>query len=77
MDDVSGKYPSYASLPGGSTGLAAAFSDRSAENGGEKIGKAGYQRGQSPKKDDYLFGVITISYTIMKIQCPSPNGTYR
>jgi hypothetical protein len=77
LDDVSGKYPSYASLPGGSTGLAAALSDRSAENGGEKIGRAGYQRGQSPKKDDYLFGGITISYTIMKIQCPSPNGTYR
>jgi hypothetical protein len=77
LDDVSGKYPSYASLPGGSTGLAAALSDRSAENGVEKIGKAGYQRGQSPKFDDYLFGGITISYTIMKIQCPSPNGTYR
>ena len=77
LDDVSGKYPSYASLPGGSTGLAAALSDRSAENGGEKIGKPGYQRGQSPKFDDYLFGGITISYTIMKVQCPSPNGTYR
>jgi hypothetical protein len=77
LDDVSGKYPSYASLPGGSTGLAAALSDRSGENGGEKIGKPGYQRGQSPKKDDYLMGGITISYTIMKTQCPSPNGSYR
>ncbi len=76
LDDVSGKYPSYASLPGGSTGLAAALSDRSGENGGEKIGKPGYQRGQSPKKDDYLMGGITISYTIMSIRCPSPNGTY-
>lgn len=54
LDDVSGKYPSYASLPGGSTGLAAALSDRSGENGGEKIGKPGYQRGQSPKFDDYM-----------------------
>jgi hypothetical protein len=77
LDDVSGTYPSYASLPGGSTGIAAALSDRSAEHGGEKIGKAGYQRGQSPKFDDYLFGGITISYTIMKTQCPSPNGSYR
>lgn len=77
LDDVSGKYPSYASLPGGSTGLAAAFSDRSAENGGEKIGKAGYQRGQSPKPDDYLFGGITISYTIMQTVCPTPSGAYR
>ena len=76
LDDVSGKYPSYASLPGGSTGLAAALSDRSGEVG-EKTGKPGYQRGQSPKKDDYFFGGISISYTIMKIQCPSPNGTYK
>lgn len=76
LDDVSGKYPSYASLPGGSTGLAAALSDRSGEVG-EKVGKPGYQRGQSPKKDDYFFGGISISYTIMKIQCPTPNSTYR
>ena len=76
LDDVSGKYPSYASLPGGSTGLAAALSDRSGEVG-EKIGKPGYQRGQSPKKDDYVFGGITISYTIMKMRCPTPNGSYR
>ena len=77
LDDVSGKYPSYASLPGGSTGLAAALSDRSGENGGEKIGKPGYQRGQSKKTDDYLMGGITISYTIMTPRCPSPNGTYK
>lgn len=77
LDDVSGNYPSYASLPGGSTGLAAALSDRSAEHGGEKAGTPGYQRGQSGKFDDYLMGGITISYTIMKVQCPSPNGTYR
>lgn len=77
LDDVSGKYPSYASLPGGSSGLAAALSDRSAENGGEKIGRPGYQRGQSPKFDDYLMGGITISYTIMRERCPTPNGSYK
>ncbi|MFN8287074.1 MAG: DUF6089 family protein [Chitinophagales bacterium] len=79
LDDVSYKYPSYASLPGGSTGLAAALSDRSGENGGEKIGKPGYQRGQSPKKDDYLMGGITLSYTIIKPHCPTVSGpsTYR
>ncbi|MCS6935617.1 MAG: DUF6089 family protein [Chitinophagales bacterium] len=76
LDDVSGKYPSYASLPGGSTGLAAALSDRSGEVG-EKIGRPGYQRGHSPKFDDYLMGGITLSYTIMPMQCPRPNGTYR
>lgn len=80
LDDVSGKYPSYASLPGGSGGLAAALSDRSGEvNGGEKLGKPGYQRGQSPKKDDYLMGGITISYTIITPRCPTVSGpnTYR
>ena len=77
LDDVSGKYPSYASLPGGSTGLAAALSDRSGQNGGEKIGQPGYQRGQSPKFDDYVFVGITFSYTIMKLQCPTPNNTYQ
>ena len=78
LDDVSGKYPSYASLPGGSAGLAGALSDRSGEVG-EKIGKAGYQRGQSPKKDDYFFGGISISYTIMKARCPTTSGvsTYK
>ena len=78
LDDVSGKYPSYASLPGGSGGLAGALSDRSGEVG-EKIGKPGYQRGQSPKKDDYFFGGISISYTIMKARCPTTSGvsTYK
>ena len=78
LDDVSGKYPSYASLPGGSGGLAGALSDRSGEVG-EKIGKPGYQRGQSPNKDDYFFGGISISYTIMKARCPTTSGvsTYK
>ncbi len=75
LDDVSGNYPSYASLPGGSTGFAAQLSDRSGENGGERIGKPNYQRGESPKKDAYLFVGITVSYTIMRIQCPKPFST--
>lgn len=77
LDDVSGRYPSYASLPGGSTGLAATFSDRSGEVSGEKIGKPGFQRGQSPKPDDFLMGGITISYTIMRLRCPTPNSLYK
>jgi len=75
LDDVSGNYPSYASLPGGSAGFAAQLSDRSGENGGEPIGKPNYQRGESPKKDAYLFVGVTVSYTIMRIQCPKPFGT--
>ncbi len=75
LDDVSGNYPSYASLPGGSTGLAAQLSDRSRELGVEPTGKPNYQRGESPKKDDYLFLGVTVSYTIMRIQCPKPFST--
>lgn len=75
LDDVSGVYPSYASLPGGSKGLAAQLSDRSREKGIEPIGKPGYQRGESPKTDAYLFAGITVSYTIMRIQCPKPFST--
>lgn len=79
LDDVSGKYPSFASLPGGSSGLAAALSDRSAENGGEKIGKAGRQRGDNSRSDQYLFMGVTLSYTIMRPRCPTVSGgnTYR
>jgi hypothetical protein len=72
LDDVSGNYPSTVSLPGGSKGLAAALSDRSAEVGGEKSGRPGYQRGQSKKKDDFVFVGIAVSYTFMSIQCPTP-----
>lgn len=79
LDDVSGKYPSYVSLPGGSGGLAAALSDRSAEVGGERTGTPGRQRGESPQKDQYLFAGITISYTIMPLRCPTISGrsTYK
>ena len=80
LDDVSGKYPSYVSLPGGSGGLAAALSDRSSEiSGAERSGKPGRQRGESPQKDQYLFAGITLSYTIMPLRCPtvSHKSTYK
>ncbi|HRN95375.1 MAG TPA: DUF6089 family protein [Chitinophagales bacterium] len=75
LDDVSGVYPGYASLPGGSKGFAAQLSDRSRERGIEPIGKPGTQRGESTKTDAYLFVGITVSYTIMHIQCPKPFST--
>ncbi|MCS6819469.1 MAG: DUF6089 family protein [Chitinophagales bacterium] len=74
LDDVSGNYPAYVSMPGGSQGLAAQLSDRSREKGIEPIGKPGKQRGESPKTDAYLFAGITISYTILRIECPKPYG---
>jgi len=68
LDDASGKYPSYVDLPGGSGGLAAALSNRSA--GGADGAEIGFQRGLG-SFDKYLFMGITISYTIMKIRCPT------
>ena len=76
LDDASGKYPSYVDLPGGSSGLAAALSNRSAQ--GADGAQIGLQRGTGAF-DKYLFGGITISYTIMRLRCPTVNGgnTYR
>lgn len=72
LDDVSGNYPNTVSLPGGSKGIAAELSDRSDEVAGEKVGKTGYQRGESKKKDDFVFVGFTVSYTFMSMQCPWP-----
>lgn len=79
LDDVSGNYPNTVDLPGGSRGIAAALSDRSGEVSGEKIGKAGYQRGESTAPDQFLFVGVTVSYTIMNMRCPTPShpNTYK
>jgi hypothetical protein len=76
LDDASGRYPSYVDLPGGSSGLAAALSNRSA--GGADGAQIGLQRGLGVF-DKYLFCSITISYTVMKLRCPTVTGgsTYR
>lgn len=76
LDDASGKYPSYVDLPGGSTGLAAALSNRSKD--GQDGAQIGLQRGQGGF-DKILFCGITISYTIMRLRCPTVTGssTYR
>jgi len=75
LDDASGVYPSYASLPGGSGGLANALSNKSGDN---SVVVPGLQRGDG-KPEQYLFAGITISYTIMRMQCPTTSGghTYR
>lgn len=75
LDDVSGNYPATVTLPNGSHGIAAALSDRSGEvNGGEKVGRPGYQRGETKKYDDFVFVGVAISYTFMSMQCPTPSN---
>lgn len=64
LDDVSGRYPNFVDVPGGSSGLAAALSYR-----GNPNAQPGYQRGDGTF-DKYMFAGITVSYTIMHIRCP-------
>lgn len=71
LDDVSATYVSPVSLPGGNKGIAYKLMDRSGEKG-EVIGKPGYQRGSSAKKDHYMFFGFTISYTFKSLICPHP-----
>lgn len=74
LDDVSGVYPSTASLPGGSHGIAAALSDRSNEiDNGIKVGKVGYERGKGTN-DSYAFVGVAFSYTFMSLLCPTPGA---
>ena len=68
LDDVSTTYVSPLSLPGGENSVAYELSDPSVD----KIGRPGYQRGQSTKKDDFFYGGITVSYTFMQDKCPKP-----
>lgn len=72
LDDVSGTYPEQVISFQTPTSIAEALSDRSGEVG-EPIGRPGKQRGLSPKKDDYMFFGITLSYTVLKIRCPHPS----
>jgi hypothetical protein len=76
LDDVSGTYPSTASLPDGSHGIAAALSDRSGEvDNGTKKGKVGFERGEG-KNDSYAFIGVAISYTFMSLLCPTPGAAW-
>ena len=74
LDDASGKYPSYVDLPGGSTGLAAALSNRQGAQGADAA-EVGLQRGLG-SFDKYLFAGVTLSYTIMKIRFPTVSDTH-
>jgi len=70
LDDVSGVYPdpsffSLASTPSASR----IFSDRSNEFTGVSLGKAGTQRGDFRKRDNYMFVGIGISYTFVSQKC--------
>lgn len=71
LDDVSTTYVNPVSLPEGDKGIAYKLMDRSGEVG-DQVGKPGYQRGTSKKKDDYLMMGITMSYVFGSQVCPKP-----
>jgi hypothetical protein len=72
LDDVSTTYPAFFANGDGTSELAEKLSDRSAEIG-EKMGIPGKQRGNTQKKDFYMFTGISITYTILREKCPHPS----
>jgi hypothetical protein len=72
LDDVSTTYPAFFANGDGTSEAAETLSDRSAEIG-EKMGIPGKQRGNTQKKDFYMFSGIAITYTIIREKCPHPS----
>jgi len=72
LDDVSTVYPAFFANGDGTSEDAENLSDRSAEIT-EKMGAPGKQRGNTQKKDFYMFSGISITYTIIRERCPHPS----
>lgn len=67
LDDVSTTYAGAAAFKNPSPAFS--LQDRSTEFG-PAIGAAGFQRGNSTRKDGYLFIQCTLSFSIMSYKCP-------
>lgn len=75
LDDVSKTYvdPSvFPPLPDGSPSPAYLLHDRSYELG-DPIGKPGRQRGISTTKDQFVTGILYISFNLQSYKCPTAN----
>ncbi len=73
LDDVSATYvgiDQFANDPMYPT-AAATLQDRSLLVNGEKLGRAGKQRGDSASKDQYLFAQFTLSFQLKTYKCPT------
>ncbi len=74
LDDVSGEYTDPALLLSGPDGaLAAALSDRSLVVDLPPLGEPGRQRGDSERRDAFLFAGLTLSYVFADLVCPPPS----
>jgi hypothetical protein len=75
LDDVSKTYvdPSiFPPNPDGSPSQALLLSDRSYETG-EPIGIPGRQRGNSKQKDQFVTGMIHLTFNLQSYKCPTAN----
>jgi hypothetical protein len=70
LDDVKGVYGDPNAIAGYHGDVAAALADRSVEIG-ERIGRAGRQRGDSKANDSYVFMTVGLAYRFIPIGCPS------
>jgi len=70
LDDVSTTYVGANKFPPNS--VAAALQDRSGENGNGngEVGTAGKQRGNTASYDQYLMGLISVSWHFTTYRCP-------
>lgn len=72
LDDVSTTYVGDNNFPNDPQLNNAAFNlqDRSVENGGEKLGRAGKQRGNNHTNDQYLYVMFNLSFQLKVYKCP-------
>lgn len=73
IDDVSATYvgkENFETVTGNQT-AAYSLQDRSTELGGEALGRAGKQRGNSSSKDQYLMVTFSLSFQLKTYRCPT------
>lgn len=72
LDDVSTSYVGLDRFPLTPQNPTYLLQDRSTEiPGNEPLGRKGKQRGNSATKDQYLMGLVTISFHFVTYRCPS------
>lgn len=72
LDDVSTTYVGLDRFPLSAQQPTYILQDRSTEvPGNEPLGRKGKQRGNSSTKDQYLMGLLTISFHFVTYRCPS------
>jgi len=72
LDDVSGQYANRIVMENETGPLVTALADRSVEVAGVPMGTTDKMRGDSHRKDNYLFISLGITVTINRYHCPFP-----